>query len=716
MARRLLLLTIAAASLLAVPASASAAWKPGPEKFGVGEHANVPVTMSDGTVLKANVFYPTDPGGAAAKGPFPVIMVQTPVRQGRRRPGSGGNGVGDASTEIGPLPYLIKRGYIDVAVDIRGTGDSQGTFNLLDPQIGRDGAELVDWAAKLPHSNGKVGTYGPSYMGIDQLMTAYNVGRHSPLKAMFPIVAGNDAYRDVAFQGGMPGIEFDLVILVLFGGLNVGNPPISDYGDLADLLQVEAQHVGSLLSYNAYQGLNILSGGDQAFYGSYWKARTQRKMLATIVRNHIPAFMIGGWFDLFQRGTPLNYSGLQNAWAGRPVVGADEARPEGHRPLPARRRALVPPRRRHRLPHLPRRARLVRPFPQGQEHRDHQHQDPASPLRARLRPLARRRPLPARPGARPRPTTSTPGRAAAAHRPPTTARSRARSRPPRRAPTRSPTSAHPAPARASPTSGGPGPLALALETGNLPPSPCATDDRTIQAGPGALTYTTAPVKRDVPLAGPIDATIYATSTRPDVELEATLEDVAPGGASYPLTSGALLGSFRKLDNSKTWRAKNGRPLIPYHPYTKASKTPVPTGTVTRFDIEVFPTFAEIAKGHRLRLTLTTSDTPHLLPLPTDQRQPRRRRLPGAAKQGPRLVHQRAARPRGRVQPLRRLPVGAAGARTGRPSTPGRRALGPFVRISNTRPHRRADSRPVPGQAAAAPLSARSAARSARRRS
>jgi uncharacterized protein len=40
---------------------------------------------------------------------------------------------------------------------------------------------------------------------------------------------------------------------------------------------------------------------------------------------------------------------------------------------------------------------------------------------------------------------------------------------------------------------------------------------------------------------------------------------------------------------------------------------VEPGRVTKFDIEIFPTMAELAAGHRLRLTLTTSDTPHLLP-------------------------------------------------------------------------------------------------------
>ncbi|MGH7748496.1 MAG: CocE/NonD family hydrolase C-terminal non-catalytic domain-containing protein, partial [Candidatus Dormibacteria bacterium] len=150
---------------------------------------------------------------------------------------------------------------------------------------------------------------------------------------------------------------------------------------------------------------------------------------------------------------------------------------------------------------------------------------------------------------------------------------------------------------------------------HLPGYSCSTDDRGIQSGPGALTYTTAPLAEDTVLGGPADVTVYATSTRPEVELEATLEDVAPSGVSTPLTSGALLGSFRALDTARSWFAPDGRPLMPYHSYTRASLQPVPVGAVTRYDIEVFPTFARLAAGHRLRLTLTTSDTPHLLPTP-----------------------------------------------------------------------------------------------------
>jgi putative CocE/NonD family hydrolase len=155
---------------------------------------------------------------------------------------------------------------------------------------------------------------------------------------------------------------------------------------------------------------------------------------------------------------------------------------------------------------------------------------------------------------------------------------------------------------------------LPFANGQLPPEPCANDDRTLELGPGALTYTSAPFSRPTVLAGPIDATIYASSTTPDTELVATVEDVSPDGTSTPISSGALLDSFRALDTSQTWFAPDGKPLLPYHPYTQASAAPVPVGSVTRFDIEVFPVVDELLAGHRLRLTLTTSDTPHLLPL------------------------------------------------------------------------------------------------------
>jgi predicted acyl esterase len=155
---------------------------------------------------------------------------------------------------------------------------------------------------------------------------------------------------------------------------------------------------------------------------------------------------------------------------------------------------------------------------------------------------------------------------------------------------------------------------IALALGALQATnPCDTNDVTLGAGPGALTYTTSAFPTAQVLGGPIDATVYASATTTDTELVATVEEVSPSGQSVPLTSGALLGSLRQVDPARSWAGANGKWLWPVHPLTAASAQPVAPGQVTRYDIEVFPTFAAIPAGWRLRVTLTTSDTPHLAP-------------------------------------------------------------------------------------------------------
>jgi putative CocE/NonD family hydrolase len=599
-----------------VAAPAANAWKPGPERFGVGERHNVPVEMRDGTVLRANVYYPTDPAtGEAVHGHFPVIMVQTPYGKDTVGSASGQEGGAEAGSQAGPLPYFVKRGYIDVVADVRGTGDSHGTFDLLSPQQGRDGAQLVRWAADLPDANGHVGLYGPSYMGLDQYMTAEHLGRHSPLDALFPIVAGNDTYREVAFMGGIPDGEFDLlVVFTIFGGLHIVNPAVENPTDLADLIKVEMEHVPGLLSYSAAQTIDVLTGGDQAYDGRYWRQRNPREMLDKVVRNHIPAFMVGGWSDLYQRGGPMNYSGLQNLYRGRDV-GAPmlpHQRPTGRYQL------LFGP-----WYHLDAGTGLSI-YRIELAWFDHWLKDKRTGVTRAGGPLhafvlggdrwvdARGYPFPE---GRPRTLYLAPGPSGS--NAPSTNDGRLVDSAPTEGSGSDPVAYVGA---TSPCSRGTeqwsmGALAFGLETAQLPPDRCAEDDRTMQVGPGALTYTTAPVEHRTVVDGPIAARIYATSTRPDVELVATVEDVAPDGTSTPLSEGALLGSFRKLDQDLTWRAPDGKPIAPYHPYTRSSVKPVEPGDVTKYDVEIFPTLAELAKGHRLRLTLTTSDSPHLLPTP-----------------------------------------------------------------------------------------------------
>jgi len=604
--RRQLLGAIAALVVLAAVQSgtASAAWQPGPEKYDIGKRENVPVTMSDGTVLRVDVYFPTHTQtGAAAPGPFPVILTQTPYGKGSSSTSfPGGEQLAGLS---GYSPYLVKRGYIDVIADVRGTGASQGSFGLFDPVQGRDGAQLVRWAAKLAHSTGRVGTLGASYLGITQLFTAANLGPGSPLKAMFPIISANDIYRDTAFDGGLLDTEFGGIFLGLTAGLNLLNPILESFVEQPtnpDVLQVLAQHIGGLLTWHATLLADVETNGDKAYDEAYWRARRPQSILGRIVRNGVPAFLVGGWFDLFQRGEPLNYSDFQNLSAGRgvglPMKAAQQ--PSGRYQL------LMGPwyhvtagegidMNRLELAWFDR-------WLKGQATGIEQTKTPlhlyqlgsGKWLDASRYPFENATPKTYYLGAGKALRPTKPGAAGGSDKIVWTGLS--------------------SPCGLSTEQWGAGLLQLLLESAGGS-DPCAGDDSTTQVGPGAVSYTTAPFGKAQVLAGPIDATLYATSNRPDTEFIATIEDVAPNGSSKPLTTGAFLGSFRKLDRARTWWTADGKPLLPYHAYTRASQVPVPTGGVTRFDIEVRPTFAKLAAGHRLRVTLTTSDVPHIVPSP-----------------------------------------------------------------------------------------------------
>ena len=108
---------------------------------------NVPVEMRDGTILRADVHRP-DRGG-----PYPVLVMRTPYGKNRK------------------VDRYVKAGYIVVCQDARGRYQSDGqweSFMRFDTHDGQDGYDTVEWAARLPGSTGKVGTFGASYNAFQQ--------------------------------------------------------------------------------------------------------------------------------------------------------------------------------------------------------------------------------------------------------------------------------------------------------------------------------------------------------------------------------------------------------------------------------------------------------------------------------------------------------------------------------------------------------------------
>ena len=598
-------LTLSVVASVALFNGTALAWSPEPAQYGIAEQQNVPVTMGDGTVLRANIYSPTL-NGQPAPGPFPVLLTQTPY--GKDTTGVAGGGTGED-------PYLVERGYIDVVADVRGTGDSGGQFGLFDPAQQQDGAMLVRWAAGLPHSNGKVGLYGASYLAINQLLTVGQLGPNSPVKAIFPVVSGNDLYRDTSFDGGLIDIEFGSFYVGLTGSLNEVNPVAENPQDPLDTFEVELQHTADLGSFDLPLLLNTSFDGDQAYDGTYWRARSPINALQQVVRDHVPAYLVGGWYDIFQRGEPLNFSGLQNALAGR----------SAYAPMSP----TTPPSGRYQLLmgpwyHLTAATQDFDPvmlawFDRWLKNEATGIDQTSTPAHLYLLGANKYVDQTQWPPPGLKPTTWYLGAGPSG--------SGASSQNDGSLTQTAPAAATGADQMLYVGANAPcsreldqwsmGAFEDVTDPSNPNGNPCAQNDALTETGPGALTYTSAPFGQGTVLGGPVDATIYATSTRPDTEWVASLEDVAPDGTATPITTGALLGSLRAVDSSRSWTEPDGRMILPYHPYTTQSKQPVPAGTVTRFDIEIRPTFADLAAGHRLRLTLTTSDLPALIPTESD---------------------------------------------------------------------------------------------------
>ena len=593
------------AGVIAASAAPGSHWKPEKAVYGTASTNDIAVKGVGGTTIRVNEIYPTTASGKAAPGPFPVLLTMTPYGKGQggsSAPGSASQPSAGAATG-GSDNYLAQRGYIEVVEDVRGSGDSGGSWGLFDPVQQQDAIHVLKWAAHLPHSDGRVGTYGPSYLGIDQLLLAGAVGPHSPLKATFPMVSANDLYRDTSFMGGLIDFEFDEAYLGLTAGTNTSNPitdALSDPAMLADLASVEADHANGLATYHAGTTKNILLGGAEAYDGSYWRARNPGNVISRIVANHIPAYLVGGEFDIFQRGEPTNYAAFQNAWDHRSPTAPMRS---GQRTT-GRYQLIVGP-----WEHLNGSSVNVDPlelewFDTWLKHERTGMARTPTPLHyydlgsghfaeTTTYPFAGATPTRMYLGAGGQLTTRRPSGKSASD---TIAWS--------------PSGAI---CNRSVDQWSMGGISIPAHSAGLL-APCADDNQPSQVGPWTVSYTSAPFNRPEAVAGPITATVYASSTTSETELAAELEDVTPSGASYPLTEGALLGSLRAVDPQRSWGA-GGMTLMPYHPYTKASARAVTPGRVTEYQIEIFPTLATIARGDRLRLTLATSDSPHLTPLP-----------------------------------------------------------------------------------------------------
>jgi len=209
-------------------------------------------TMRDGVKLAADVYKPE------GEGPWPVILMRTPyLKQNMARPGSS--------------KRYTDAGYVYVVQDVRGKGNSEGDYIPFDRER-EDGYDTVEWAAKQPWSNGKIGMTGASAMGIATNQAATMNPPH--LIAAYVIVAPHLRFDEATFMGGV------------FKQADVGN-------------WMEGQGAGD----------QVPDTKREVVWSEKWKQKDTAPNLHNVT---IPMYNEGGWYDIFNYGSVRNFQYLQS--------------------------------------------------------------------------------------------------------------------------------------------------------------------------------------------------------------------------------------------------------------------------------------------------------------------------------------------------------------------------------------------------------------------
>ncbi len=199
----------------------------------------VQIPMRDGNSLAADVYVPQSCTSC------PTILIQTPYNKNLFR-----NGL-----PLFTLQNLQASPYSWVVVDWRGFYGSAAAA-VAQPERGQDGYDIINWIVAQPWNNGKVGTWGPSALGVIQYQTAKE--NHPNHTCAVPLVASPQiSYQDY-FYGGVL--------------------------EKAKLEQMDA------LGY----GLSGIVMGN-VFYNNVWAFIEFNSFYPQSIR--IPTLQIGGWYD-----------------------------------------------------------------------------------------------------------------------------------------------------------------------------------------------------------------------------------------------------------------------------------------------------------------------------------------------------------------------------------------------------------------------------------
>ncbi len=517
------------------------------------EH-KVPMKTRDGVTLYADVYRPT------GEGDFPVLLQRTPYNK-------------DNAADFAHA--AVARGFMVVVQDVRGRYTSEGEWYPFKHETD-DGYDTVEWASALPHSNGKVGMFGGSYVGATQMLTA--IGHPPHLAGICPIVTASNYHANWTYQGGAfeqwfdeswtSGLAQDTLNRAIRERTNarIGDTvlPINQY----PVFNIDQGHNGTELTHAlAPYFIDWLAHPN---YDDYWKKWSIEENYANI---QVPALTVAAWYDLFQGGSLRNYVGLRDH-AGNPAARS------GQHLLVAIGGHSGSGRKVGEVDFGP-----DAPFDENAVTLDwydylfkgKQNEFSGKPVHIFVMGENKWRDEDSWPLERAKETKyflHSAGKANSASGDGALSTAAEHSK--------SSDSFVYDPGNPVPTVGGP----LCCDSIHLEPG--ARDQKEVEARSDVLIYSTPPLDQDTEVTGPIMLDLYAKSSAVDTDFTAKLVDVGPDGFAQNLTEGILRAVYR------------GSTTAP---------TPIAPGKVYEYKIDVWSTSNVFLKGHRIRLEVSSSNFP-----------------------------------------------------------------------------------------------------------
>jgi len=533
---------------------------------------DVPIPMSDGVMLRANIWLP------ASTGHYPTVLTTTGYNKDSGSP-TGECANSSSGAIAGAEPGLAEKGYAVMYLDDRGTGDSGGKWESWGERTQQDYKEVLDWIQAQGWSDGGVATTGASYMGITSLLFAeadaarVKEGKPRAVKAVWADIPMADAYRDVTFQGGSVDSGFIPLWLGLTTSLS-DLPPASASENPEEAAKVYMEHLIGDSEFSASHIVGAALGTEDAYDGPFYRLRSPVVRASEIT---VPVVIQGGWWDLFQRGEPLLWEALKNSKdrvlfmsahyhvTSGPGYENPNVKEEwfGHWLKGAKNGVQKTPK--------------VNLYPINGTHWEHFKKFPLPKTKYQRLYLNGESSGSA-------PLSVHDGSLASA--------------PPK---TESGDTAPLLPA-SSPCSRETAQWTAGLGSNEI----CDTTNNTYEAS--ALTYSTAPLSAPEKIEGLLKTNLWASLSSSDGTLVAVLSEVDPEGKSEQITAGFLQASLRATDPSLATYGPKHVVTRPWHPFTKESQQAVTPGQPTEYEVEIYPTGVVVPAGYRLRLTIGTANT------------------------------------------------------------------------------------------------------------